>query len=105
MTPSEQLDSFQNTRMFGQSALIKNGRSTQRQQTNHGTNLQLRGITIWEVKQIVEKAVLLIPHFVVLSADTIHCIGNPDEVLKEPVGYILIDRIIFSQNQRNLQHA
>src|SRR5215472_16852456 len=57
------------------------------------------------MKEIVEETIRLVPHLVVVHADTIHGIGNPCEMLKEAVGNVLIYRVGFGQNERNLQHG
>src|SRR5215475_4344556 len=40
-----------------------------------------------------------------VDADSIHSVGNPDEVLQEAVGHFLIDRVVVGENESDLQHV
>src|SRR6476646_11704450 len=57
------------------------------------------------MEQIVEEAVLAVPHLVVVFPDPIHGVGDPEEVLKEPVGNFLIHGVVVCQNQSDLEHV
>src|SRR5215472_10277191 len=37
--------------------------------------------------------------------DTIHGVRDPQEMLQEPEGDVLVDGVVISQNQCNLQHV
>ena len=67
--------------------------------------LQPHGIAIREMEQVVEEPVLGVPHFVVVFPDPIHGVGDPEEVLKKPVGNLLIHGVVVCQNERDLQHV
>src|SRR5215469_9495947 len=57
------------------------------------------------MKQVVEETVLLIPHLVLVYADTIHGIGNPDEILKEAIGDVFVRRVMLGEDERNFEHG
>ena len=56
-------------------------------------------------EHVVEEAVLLVPELVPVHADTIHGSGDPEEVLVEFGGELLVDRVVQRELQRDLQHA
>ena len=57
------------------------------------------------MEQIIEKTILGVPHFVVVLADSIHGVCDPEEMLQEPEGNLLIHRVVLCQNKRDLQHV
>src|SRR5215472_9839185 len=67
--------------------------------------MQPHGVAIREMEQNVEEPVLVVPHFVVVFAKAIHGVGNPEEVLEESEGNVLIHWIVVDQNEGNLEHA
>src|SRR5215469_2368015 len=104
MPLSEQSNHFEQPRMLCSNVGIKHGRSAKRQQPYHGTDLQPRGISVGEMKEIVEESILLIPHFVVALADTIHSIGDPGKMFEETVSNLFVHRVGLGKNERNLEH-
>src|SRR5215469_14334296 len=86
-------------------SLLKHSRSTEWQQAHHGAYLQAHGIAVWKMKEVVEEPVLLVPHLVVAVAYAIHGIGDPDEVLKEAIGNLLVHLVVRGQNESNVQHG
>src|ERR1700757_4017081 len=57
------------------------------------------------MKQIVEESVLLVPHFIVVLSDSIHGVRDPQEMLHKSEGDILVHRVVFRQNECDLQHV
>ncbi len=57
------------------------------------------------MQQIVKESVRRVPHFVVMNSDPIHRVSDPDEMLKESVGYLFIHLVVLGQDKRNLKHA
>src|SRR5215470_13337706 len=57
------------------------------------------------MQEVVKKPIFAIPHLIVMFANPIHGICDPQEVLEEPEGNVLIHGIVIRQNQRNLQHV
>src|ERR1700757_5133547 len=74
---------------------LKQTRSAEWEQTHHRTYLQAQGIAIWQMQKVIEEAVVVIPHFVVVFSDAIHGIGNPDEVFAEAKGNVLVHGVVF----------
>src|SRR5580658_5573626 len=85
--------------------VLKYGCGAHWQQPYHRADLQAHDIAIRKVQQVVEESVLRVPHFIMVRAHTVHRIGDPYEVLKEPEGDFLIHVVVIGQNQRDLQHA
>src|SRR5271170_2195653 len=57
------------------------------------------------MEQVVEEALGRIPHLVVVLADAVHRVGDPEELLDEAEGEVLIYGVLLGQDERNLQHA
>src|SRR5664279_4009002 len=58
------------------------------------------------MQEIVEEAVLLIPHLVVVIPNTIHGVGDPQEMLQEAEGNLFIHGgVVLGEDERNLQHV
>src|SRR5215470_6633249 len=91
--------------MFCKSVVLENRGSTQGQQPYHRADFQACRVAVRKMEQIVKEPVSLVPHRLVISADTIHGIGDPCELLKEAGGHFLVSRVKLRQNERDLQHA
>ena len=57
------------------------------------------------MQQVVEEPVLAVPHVVVVVAHAIHGVRDPEEMLEEPVGDLLVHRIRLAEDERDLQHV
>ena len=57
------------------------------------------------MEQIVEETLLGIPHLIVVLADPIHGIRDPEEMLQEPESDVLIHGVVLRQNECDLQHV
>src|SRR5215472_18187970 len=57
------------------------------------------------MQQIVKEPVRGIPHRVAVLANSVHGISDPDEMFQETIGDLLIQRIRFRQDERDLQHV
>ena len=66
----------------------------ERQQTDHRADLQALRRAVGQAQQVVEEAVLLVPHLVVVLAHAVHGGGDPEEVLEELAGDLLVDRVV-----------
>src|ERR1700757_1407311 len=62
-------------------------------------------MAIRKVKQIVEEPIFAIPHLVMVLPNSIHSIGDPDEMLEETERNVLIHRVVLGQYERDLQHV
>src|SRR5215467_12808209 len=73
----------------------------------HGNEAHHRPGTNWNKfvlsrdQVIVEKSVLFIPKRPLGISLAVHGVGNVDEMLPKFAGNVLIDRILFSQQQSN----
>ena len=105
MTLAEQGDHFHQSRIARESLPFKHRGRAQRQQPHQGPHLQPDRLAVGEPQQIIEEAVLLVPHLVVTLADAVHGIGDPQEMLGELEGDILVDRVLLAQDQGDVQHA
>ena len=63
------------------------------------------GIAAAEAQHVVEEPVLLVPHLVLAVADAIHRGGDPEEVLQIAQRFLLVDRVVASQLEGDLEHA
>ena len=77
----------------------------ERQQAHQRPHLQPHGLAVRQPQQVVEEAVLLVPHLVVMLADAVHRVGDPHEVLDELEGDLLVHRVVLGEDQRHLEHA
>src|SRR6478672_9053330 len=57
------------------------------------------------MEQIVEKSFLAVPHLVVVLANAVHGVSNPDKMFDETVSNFFVHRVVFRQNERHLQHV
>src|SRR5580693_3221505 len=57
------------------------------------------------MEQIVEEPILGVPHLILMLADPVHRIGDPEEMLYETKGNFFIHGVVLCQNKRNLQHV
>ena len=83
----------------------EHGRGAQRQQPDHRTDLQATSAAVRQPQDVVEEPVLLVPHLFVVQADPVHRPGDPEEVLQELLGHILVARIVARQLDGDLQHV
>src|SRR6476469_9009036 len=88
----EQVYQFHKPGMALRSALFENCRRAQRKQTDHGPDLQAYGLTVWHVEEVVVKAVLGVPHFIVVDTNAIHGISDPQKMLQKAKSNFLVHR-------------
>jgi hypothetical protein len=50
------------------------------------------------MQQVIEEAVVLVPHLVVVGTDAIHRVRDPEEMLQKPVGDLFVHRIDLAQD-------
>ena len=84
---------------------LEHRRRAQRQQPHQRPHLQAHRLAVGQPQQVVEEAVLLVPHLVVMLAAAVHRIGNPHEMLDELEGDLLVDRVVLGQDEGHLQHV
>src|SRR5215472_5589329 len=61
-------------------------------------------MSIGKSQEVIVEAVFFVPHLILMVANPIHCIGNPDEVLEETVSHVFIDRVVFRKDNGDLKH-
>src|SRR5215469_2058157 len=61
-------------------------------------------MSIGKPEEVIIETVFLVPHLVVMIANPIHRIGNPDEVFVEPVSHLLINRVVLGEDNGDLEH-
>ncbi len=105
MAFSKLRDQLHQLRMASGSVRLEHRRRAQRQQPHQRPHLQTHRLAVGEPQQIVEEAVLLVPHLVVMLAATVHRIGDPHEMLDELEGDLLVDRVVLGQDEGDLQHV
>src|SRR5215472_6583620 len=105
MPRTEQFDQLKHSRVLSYRVRFEYRCGTKRQQSDHGANLQPHGIAVRKVKEVIEEAILGIPPLVMVDANSVHGIGNPYEMLKEAKSNLVINGIVFGQDQRDFQHA
>jgi hypothetical protein len=57
------------------------------------------------VEQIIEKAVFVVPHLVVIVPNTIHGVGDPEKMFEKTKCNLLVHGIVVRENKGDLQHA
>ncbi len=77
----------------------------QRQQPDHRAHLDALGVAIGQDQYIVEKALLFVPHLILLLAHAVHGAGNPQEVLDELVDELLIVGVMLGEFGRHREHV
>ena len=92
----EYLHQFHHSGIARHNAGFKYRRSAQWQQPHHGPDFQPHGIAIREMEQIVEESVLTIPHFIVVLANSIHGVGDPEEMFQEPKRNVLVYGVVLA---------
>src|SRR5580658_3166200 len=68
-----------------------------RNEANQRSNFQEMIIAIWQVKDVIIKAVFVVPESDAIRAHVIHGVGNVHEMLEKFAGYVLVGRIFFGQ--------
>ena len=105
MALAEQRDHLHQLRIALGDIRLEHRRRAQRQQPDQRPDLQTHRLAVGQPQQIVEESVLLVPHLVVMLADAVHRVGDPHEMLDELEGDLLVHRVVFGQDQGDLQHA
>src|SRR5215469_17089659 len=59
---------------------------------------------VGEPQEVVIETVFFVPHLVVMVANPVHGISNPDKVLIEAVSHFFINRVVLGKNESDLQH-
>src|SRR5689334_12496225 len=57
------------------------------------------------MKKVVEESLGAVPHFVMILPDSIHCIRNLQEMLKETERHVFVHGVVISQDECDLQHV
>ena len=91
--------------MVGDGFRVEDRGGAERQQADHRPDLQPRGRSVGQTEDVVEEAVGLVPHLVVVVADPVHRVGDPHEVLEELERVLLVVRILVGQDERDLEHV
>src|SRR5215469_6622465 len=61
-------------------------------------------MSIGKSEEVIIETVFFVPHLIVVIANAIHRIGNPDEVFIETISHVLIDRVVLGEDNGNLKH-
>ena len=78
---------------------FENRDRAERQQPDHGANLQALGVAVRQLQHVVKESVLLIPHAGV-AARVDRRRGDGDEVLEELERHVRVGRIVHAPAQR-----
>src|SRR5262249_31781245 len=84
---------------------VKYGGGADRQQPHHRADFEAHGVAVRQPQDVVEEPVVLVPQLVLVDADAVHGPGDPEKMLVELRGELLVDRIVQRQLQRDLEHA
>src|ERR1044071_3602946 len=99
MTLPEQRNHLPPLRMPCRGLFLQNGGRAERQQSHQGSHCRTPRLPVRKPQQIIEKSILLIPHLIMVIADSIHRIGDPYEMLEELEGDILIHGVVVAKDQ------
>src|SRR5215831_10080968 len=61
-------------------------------------------MSVGKSEEVIIETVFFVPHLIVMIANPIHRIGNPDEVFVEAVSHLLIDRVVLGKDNGELKH-
>ena len=84
---------------------LEHGRRAQGEQADERADLQALPGAVGEAEDVVEEAVLLVPHLVGVVADRIHRGGDPEEPHEELHDEVLVGRVALGEGERQLQHV
>src|SRR6516165_11796933 len=82
---------------------LNHTRGTQGQQAHHGANLEPSSATVREPQDVVVETVLLVPHS--FWTRLVHGPCDPEEMLGELNGYVLVIIVMGRQLHCNLEHV
>src|SRR5215469_14500711 len=105
MPRTKQLDQLKHSGVLSHRTWFEYRCCTKRQQSDNGANLQSHRVAVRQVKKVIKETILGIPHLVMVDANSVDGIGNPHEMLKEAKSNLVINGIVFGQDQRDFQHA
>ena len=78
---------------------------TEREQPDHGADLEPRRAAVREAEDVVEEPVVLVPQLVLAVADPVHRGRDREEVLRELDGHLGVERIPRGQLEGHLEHV
>src|SRR5215472_7288295 len=61
-------------------------------------------MSVGKPEDVIIETVFFVPHRIVMIANPIHCIGNPNEVFIETVSQAFIDRVVLGKDNGELTH-
>src|SRR5579859_3454888 len=77
----------------------------QRDKPHQGSDAQSSSLSAWQVQDVVEELVCIIPQRKVFATDIVHGGGDVQEMLEELVGDLLICAVVAPELQRHDQHV
>src|SRR5262252_1047053 len=105
MTLAEQLDQFSEPRVGGGNLRRDDRGRAQREEPHHRAHLEARRRAVRQPQDVVVESVRLVPHLVVVIANPVHGVGDPDEVLEKRERVLLVLFLVVGQDEGNLQHV
>src|SRR5262249_46567026 len=94
MTPAEQFNQFREPLQAGGILFFQYRRCAEGKQPNHRSYFQPDRIAVGKPEEVVEKSIFAVPHLIVADSNAIHGVGNPHEVLQEPVRHLFVTWIL-----------
>ena len=104
MAADELPRTFAKPRQLREDVLFEDRDGGQRQEPDDRAHLEARRGAIREAQDVVEEAVLLVPHFVVAIADPVHGAGDGQRVLEELLDELLVQRLVQRELDGDAQH-
>ena len=105
MTLAEQPDQLSQPGVPRDGRRLEDRACAERQKPHHGPDPEPRGRSVGQAQHIVEESVRLVPHLVVVLADPVHGVGDPQEMLEEGKGVLLVVRVVVGQHEGDLDHV
>ncbi len=84
---------------------FEHGRGAQRQQADERAHLQSLPGAVGEAEDVVEEAVLLVPHLVRVLADRVDRPRRSRRSAQELQDEVLVGRVAFGEDERQLEHV
>src|SRR6202007_997949 len=74
-------------------------------QPNKGAHLEVVVLAVRKMKNVIVKAILVVPEFNTLAAAVVHGVGDVNKVFQELAGDVFIGGILAGQLKSNCEHV
>ena len=101
----EGLHAVAHLRVFRDELAVEDGGGAERQQPDHGADLQSCRAAVGQPQHVVEESVLFVPHAAAICAPLGHRQGDPEVVREELVAHLGVRGVVHRQLRGDLEHV